>query len=163
MPETKIKLLICDDEIKFLESIAQRLELRGFDVTKASGGQEAVDAAGQGGFDLALLDLKMPGMNGIEVLEILKKKHKYLEVIILTGHGSIDSAVESTKLGAFSYLSKPYELENLLEVLKDAYQTRMNKKFAGDQERVKKIMEFAKMSGPLGILRELRKLDDDEK
>ena len=108
MSEEKIKLLICDDEIKFLESIAQRLELRGFDVTKASGGQAAVDAAEQGGFDLALLDLKMPGMNGIEVLEILKKKHKYLEVIILTGHGSIDSAVESTKLGAFSYLSKPF-------------------------------------------------------
>jgi DNA-binding NtrC family response regulator len=163
MSEPKIKLLICDDEIKFLESIAQRLELRGFDVTKASGGQEAVEAAGQGGFDLALLDLKMPGMNGIEVLEILKNEHKYLEVIILTGHGSIDSAVESTKLGAFSYLSKPYELENLLEVLKDAYQTRMKKKFKGDQERVKKITEFAKMSSPLGILRELRKLDDDEK
>lgn len=163
MSEPKIKLLICDDEIKFLDSIAQRLELRDFDVTKAASGQAAVEAAQQGGFDLALLDLKMPGMNGIEVLEILKREHKYLEVIILTGHGSIDSAVESTKLGAFSYLSKPYELDNLLEILKDAYHARLKKKFEGDQERVKKITEFAKMSSPLGILRELRKLDDEEK
>ena len=163
MSEPKIKLLICDDEIKFLESIAQRLELRGFDVTKASGGQEAVDAAGQGGFDLALLDLKMPGMNGIEVLEILKKKHKYLEVIILTGHGSIDSAVESTKLGAFSYLSKPYELENLLEVLKDAYETRLKKKFEHDEARMELLQKKALGSSPLGILRAMRELDDEEK
>ncbi|HDS00424.1 MAG TPA: response regulator, partial [candidate division Zixibacteria bacterium] len=118
----KIKLLICDDEVKFLDSIAERLELRGFDVTKATSGREAVEAARTGGFDLAILDLKMPGMNGIEVLEVLKKEHKYLEVIILTGHGSIDSAVESTKLGAFSYLSKPYDLDDLLKSLRDAYE-----------------------------------------
>jgi len=159
----KIKLLICDDEVKFLESIAQRLELRGFDVTKATSGQEAVDAASEGKFDLALLDLKMPGMNGIEVLEILKKDHKYLEVIILTGHGSIDSAVESTKLGAFGYLSKPYELDNLLEVLRDAFQARLKKKFEHDKERMDKILKMAQTMSPLGFLREVQKLDDDQK
>lgn len=161
--EDKIKLLICDDEIQFLDSIAKRLEIRGFDVTKASSGDQAVEAARQGKFDLALLDLKMPGMSGLEVLEILKDEHKFLEVIILTGHGSIDSAVESTKQGAFSYLSKPYELEKLLEVLKDAYETRLKKKFESDQERLDEIMKMAQSMSPLGFLREMKKMDTDEK
>ena len=161
--EDKIKLLICDDEVQFLESIAKRLEMRGFDVTKASRGADAVEAARQGKFDLALLDLKMPGMNGLEVLEILKSEHKFLEVIILTGHGSIDTAVESTKQGAFSYLSKPYELEKLLEVLKDAYETRMRKKFESDQDRLQDIMKMAQTMSPLGFLREMKKMDTDEK
>ena len=149
--EEKIKLLICDDEVQFLESIAKRLEMRGFEVTKASSGADAVEAARQGKFDLALLDLKMPGMNGLEVLEILKEEHKFLEVIILTGHGSIDTAVESTKQGAFSYLSKPYELEKLLEVLKDAYETRMRNKFESDQDRLEEIMKMAQTMSPSGI------------
>jgi DNA-binding NtrC family response regulator len=162
MPE-KIKLLIVDDEVKFLDSVAKRLELRGFDVTKATRGEEAVEATRTDKFDLALLDLKMPGMDGKEVLEILKNEHKYLEVIILTGHGSVDSAVECTKLGAFSYLPKPYELENLLEVLRQAYEARLKKKFELDQTRMEKIIRLATGSSPLGILRELRKLDDEEK
>jgi DNA-binding NtrC family response regulator len=159
----KIKLLIVDDEIKFLESIARRLEMRGFDVTKAANGQQALDAARQASFDLALLDLKMPGLNGQQVLEMLKKEHKYLEVIILTGHGSMDSAVECTKLGAYGYLPKPYELEKLLEVLKAAYETRLRNKFRQDDDRIKKITQLAIGSSALGILRELRKLDDEEK
>ena len=108
-----IKLLIVDDEAKFLDSIARRLEMRGFDVTKAANGQAALEAAQSAKFDLALLDLKMPGLDGKQVLELLKKAHKYLEVVILTGHGSIESAVECTKLGAFDYLPKPYELDKL--------------------------------------------------
>ena len=158
-----IRLLIADDEVKFLDSIAKRLELRGFEVTKASNGEAAIQAAREGKFDLALLDLKMPGMNGKEVLEILKSEHRYLEVIILTGHGSMDSAVECTKLGAFSYLPKPYELEKLLETLKQAYEARMQKKYESDQERMDKIAKLAAGSSPLAILRELRKLDDEEK
>jgi len=161
--DDKIKLLIVDDEVKFLESIAQRLELRGFDVTKAESGRVAIEAAESGKFDLALLDLKMPGMDGTQVLEILKKEHKFLEVIILTGHGSVDSAVECTKLGAFSYLPKPYELDMLLEKLKEAFQERLRKKFEKDQARMEKIAKLATGSSPLGILRELRKLDDEQK
>lgn len=159
----KIKILIVDDEVKFLDSIAQRLELRDFDVTKSTDGEEAIEVAKNEKFDLALLDLKMPGINGKEVLEILKKEHKFLEVIILTGHGSLDSAVECTKLGAFSYLPKPYELENLLEVLRQAYEARLKKKFEADQARLEKMMRLATGLGPLEIMRELRKIDDDEK
>jgi DNA-binding NtrC family response regulator len=162
MPD-KIKLLIVDDEVKFLDSIARRLEMRDFDVTKATSGKEAVEAARNDKFDLALLDLKMPGMDGKQVLEILKSEHKFLEVIILTGHGSMDSAVECTKLGAFSYLPKPYELENLLDILKQAYEARLKKKFELDRSRMDKILDMATGSSALSILRELRKLDNEEK
>ena len=162
MPD-KIKLLIVDDEVKFLRSIAERLELRGFDVTTASNGEKAVEIAHDEKFDLALLDLKMPGLDGRQVLEILKKEHKFLEVIILTGHGSVDSAVECTRLGAFDYLPKPYEIDNLLDVLHRAYQTRLTKKFQSDEERLKKIAKMAVGDSPLAILRELRKLDNEEK
>ena len=161
--ENKIKLLIVDDEVQFLDSIAERLELRDFDVTKASRGAEALEIADKQKFDLALLDLKMPGMDGRELLEILKREHKYLEVIMLTGHGSLESAVECTKLGAFGYLPKPYELEELLQVLKDAYEARLKKKFENDQIRKQKIIALATGSSPLAILRALRKLDDDDK
>jgi len=162
MPD-KIKLLIVDDEVKFLDSIARRLEMRDFDVTKATSGKEAIEAARNDKFDLALLDLKMPGMDGKQVLEILKSEHKFLEVVILTGHGSMDSAVECTKLGAFSYLPKPYELDNLLDILKQAYEARLKKKFELDRSRMEKILDMATGSSALSILRELRKLDNEEK
>lgn len=158
-----IKLLIVDDEVKFLESIARRLEMRGFDVVKATDGAQAVGAARSAGFDLALLDLKMPGMDGKQVLEILKSEHKYLEVIILTGHGSVDSAVECTKLGAFGYLPKPYELEELLRVLQQAYEARMKKKFENNRAKLDEITKLAIGSSSLGIMREMAKLDDEEK
>ena len=159
----KIKLLIADDEVKFLESIAKRLELRDFDVTKATNGPKAVEAARNGRFDLALLDLKMPGMDGRQVLEILKQEHKFLEVIILTGHGSVDSAVECTKLGAFSYLPKPYELDKLLDVLRQAYEARLKKKFEVDEARMAKLTQLATGTSALGIMRAMRELDDDVK
>ncbi len=160
---SSIKILIVDDEVKFLASIAQRLEMRGFRVITASDGHEAIKKAHSEKFDLALLDLKMPGLDGKQVLEILKKEHKYLEVIILTGHGSYESAAECTKLGAFGYLPKPYELDKLLEVLKSAYEERMKKKFESDLNKITKLMDIATGSSPLGILQEMKKLDDEEK
>jgi DNA-binding NtrC family response regulator len=159
----KIKLLIVDDEEKFLESIAKRLEMRGLEVRTAIRGAQAVEIAREEKFDLALLDLKMPGMDGKQVLEILKKEHKHIEVIILTGHGSVDSAVDCTKLGAFGYLPKPYELEKLLETLQQAFQLRMEKKFKRDQARMDKITKLATSTSALGILREMKQLDDEEK
>ncbi len=158
--DTPIKLLIVDDEVKFLDAIAKRLEMRGFDVTKAENGEKAIELARQQPFDIALLDLKMPGLNGREVMEILKGENSFLEAIILTGHGSIDSAVECTRLGAFGYLPKPYELDKLIETLKDAYEARMKKKFQADVTRMEKIGQIAQGDSALGILRRLRELDD---
>lgn len=175
-----IKLLLVDDEVDFLDTIAERLSERGFDVTKASNGPDAVEAAGKGGFDLALIDLRMPGMDGRELLQILRNNHKYLEVLILTGHGSIESAVECTKLGALDYLLKPCSLEVLLEKLRNAYTVRLKKKFASDEERSREIDRLTSEADPLAlwyeareqmkhrpslysIFRQLRKLDDSEK
>jgi len=159
----KIKLLIVDDEVRFLAAIAKRLSMRDFDVTKATNGAEALAAASGAKFDVALLDLKMPGMDGREVLEALKAEHEYLEVIILTGHGSLDSAVQCTKLGAFGYLPKPYEFDKLIQTLKDAYEHRLRRKFERDQKRMDELAQLALGNSPLAILRKLRELDDERK
>jgi len=158
-----IRLLIIDDEANFLKAIAQRLQMRGFDVTTASNGTTGIEIARKHKFDLALLDLKMPGMNGRQVLEILKQEHRFIEVVIITGHGSLDSAVECTKLGAFDYLPKPYELDKLLETLKDAFEARMKKKFESDEARMEEIVSLATGHSALSILRRLKEIDDTEK
>lgn len=161
--EHVIKLLIVDDESRFLEAIATRLRKRGFDVQTAGNGADAVALARREKFDIALLDLKMPGMDGGQLLRALKAEHRYLEAVILTGHGSLESAVELTKLGAFSYLPKPYELDKLIEILKDAYEARLRRKFAADEARMEKILAARHAESPLAILRTLRELDDGER
>ena len=158
--EHVIKLLIVDDESRYLEAIATRLRKRGFEVKTAGNGADAVALARQEKFDIALLDLKMPGMDGGQVLQSLKQEHRFLEAIILTGHGSLESAVQLTKLGAFSYLPKPYELDKLIEALKQAYEARLRKKFAADEERMRRILSAAHAESPLAILRALREVDD---
>ncbi|HJX32262.1 MAG TPA: response regulator [Thermodesulfobacteriota bacterium] len=155
----KIRLLLVDDERQFLETICKRLELRNFEVTPVSSGEEAIEAARKNEFEIALVDLKMPGMGGEQVLETLKKEHKFLEVIILTGHGSIDSAVRSTKLGAYYYLQKPCELEMLLQVLKEAYQKRIQKKHGYKDEEMEKIISRMTTDSSLEILQNLKKFD----
>ena len=161
--EDVIKLLIVDDETQFLEAIAERLRMRGFEIRTASNGPDAIAISRAEKFDIALLDLKMPGMDGGEVMKVLKEEHRFLEAIILTGHGSLESAVELTKLGAFDYLPKPYELDKLIETLKNAYETRLKKKFEADTDRMLQITQIATGESPLGILRKLRELDDDRK
>lgn len=161
--EKLIKLLIVDDETRFLQAIATRLSRRGFDVRTSENGVDAIKLARVEKFDLALLDLRMPGMDGGEVLRVLKEEHEFLEAIILTGHGSLESAVELTKLGAYSYLPKPYELDKLIEVLKGAYESRLRRKFESDQAKLDTIMVAAKGESPLGILRRLKELDDSRK
>ena len=161
--ENKIKLLLVDDEVKFLESIAKRLELKDIDVTTATNGKEAIASAEKGLFDVAIVDFQMPGMDGTQVLKSLKDNHKYLEIIMLTGHASIDSAVECTKLGAFKYLEKPYDFEKLVEVIKEAYEARLKKKFEHDQKRIAAIQKLSISASPLGLLRAMARLDDKVK
>ena len=158
-----IKLLIVDDEENFLNSLAKRLGKRDFDITTATEGNLAIKFAKTGKFDVAILDMKMPGMDGMELLETLKKMHKFLEVIILTGYGGIDSAVEATKLGAYAYLEKPYDFEKLLEVLKKAFEARLRKKFEHDKKRIEEIEILSMGSSPMGILRSLMNLDNDDR
>lgn len=156
----KIKLLIVDDEERFLKTLAQRLSMRDFDVTAASDGELALEAAAKERFELALVDLKMPGISGERVLKLLKEKDPFIEVIILTGHGSVESAVECTRLGCFGYLQKPCETNELIQVLKNAYQARVQKKMKLDEERLEGILGAAGGESPLAILRRLRELEE---
>lgn len=159
----KIRLLIVDDEERFLATLAQRLTLRDFDVTPVSQGQQAVEIARQQRFDIAIVDLKMPGIGGEKVLELLKQQDPHIEVVILTGHGTIDSAVECTKLGSYHYLQKPCETDELLTVLKNAYQRRIQAKLRLDEEKMNELLGAATGESPLGILRRLREMEDTGK
>ncbi|MDY6905951.1 MAG: response regulator [Thermodesulfobacteriota bacterium] len=159
----QIKLLIVDDDEKFLNTIAERLGMKDFDVTTAAEGKKALEAAEQGVFDVAIVDLNMPGMKGNDLLKTLKENHKFLEVIILTGFASIDSAVECMKLGAFGYLEKPYDFDKLLDMLKNAYETRLRKKFDQNAKQMAEIESLSVGSSPLSILRALKQLDDGMK
>ena len=120
----KIKLLLVDDEKGFADIIAKRMSKRDIDVTKAYSGTEALQAIRKADFDVAVLDLKMEDMDGIEILKIFKKMDPDLTVIMLTGHGSEEAARDGIKFGAFDYLTKPCDLEELLAKIRKAYQQR---------------------------------------
>ena len=113
----KIRLLLVDDEVGYLEVLSKRLGKRNLDVTTASTGQQAIQTLRNNDFDVAVVDLKMTDMDGIDVLKIFKKMDPDLAVIILTGHGSEQAAREGIEKGAFDYLAKPCGLENLLDII----------------------------------------------
>jgi DNA-binding NtrC family response regulator len=161
--DNTIKILLVDDEVKFLKAISDRLSLKGFTVTTAANGDDAIQAAKKGGFDVAVVDLQMPGTDGAQVLKILKQNHKFIEIIMLTGHATVDSAVECTRLGAFKYLEKPYDFDKLVEALKEAYHARLQKKFESNQKRMAAIQKLSMHQSPLGLLKALASLDDDRK
>lgn len=116
----KPRVLLVDDELGYLEVLSKRLRLRKLDVTTAGSGEEGIRILRQNDFDAAVVDLKMQDMDGIEVLKIFKKMDPDLAVIILTGHGSEQAAREGVAGGAFDYLIKPCDLEELLSKIKEA-------------------------------------------
>lgn len=111
----RLRVLLVDDEHGYLEVLQKRMSKRNLDVTPVSSGTEAVQQARRRSFDVAVVDLKMEDMDGIEVLKVLKMMDPKLAVIILTGHGSEQAAREGMALGAFDYLTKPCELNDLLK------------------------------------------------
>lgn len=119
-----IRLLIVDDEVGFVNILAKRLSRRNMEVASAFTGTEAIQILRKQDFDVAVLDLKMEEMDGIEVLKIFKKMDPKMVVIMLTGHGSEQAAREGIEFGAFDYLTKPCELEELLAKIREAYQER---------------------------------------
>ena len=120
----RIRLLLVDDEEGFANVLAKRIRRRNIDVTKAFSGSEAIQALRLQAFDVAVLDLKMEDLDGLEVLKIFKIMDPQLAVIMLTGHGSTEAAKQGLDLGAFDYLTKPCELEELLEKITAAYRAR---------------------------------------
>jgi DNA-binding NtrC family response regulator len=119
-----IRLLLVDDEKDFVNILCKRIKRRNIDVTKAFSGAEAIQALRAQEFDVAVLDLKMEEMDGIETLKVLKIMDPRLAVIMLTGHGSAEAAEQGIRLGAFDYLTKPCELEELLGKIMEAYAHR---------------------------------------
>ena len=124
MVKIPANILLVDDEKDFVEMLALRLSDEGHRVRSAFSGQEALQALSEAENDVVILDIKMPGMDGIETLKEIKNRFPISEVILLTGHGSIDTAVEGMKAGAFDYLLKPTDFEELLEKLGNAQQRK---------------------------------------
>ncbi len=120
-----MKLLFIDDEQTFLKYLAKRLVLDGFTVTTTFSGEEGVEAASKEDFDVAVVDLQMPGIDGIEVQKRLKDLQPTLPCIVLTGHGSVENALESGKYNAFKFLSKPVDMDTLIETINAAYDHRV--------------------------------------
>ena len=118
--DNRIKLLLVDDEKHFVEVLRKRLTKRNIDVTAAYSGTEGIQAVRKLDFDVAILDLKMGDMDGLEVLRTFKRMYVDMEVIILTGHGTEETVQEGMKLGALAYLSKPCDFEELIGAIKKA-------------------------------------------
>jgi len=116
-------VLVVDDEVAFVEALSRRLAKRGVNVSSAFSGGAALEClAGRGATktDVVILDVKMPGMDGLETLAVIKEKHPLVEVIMLTGHATVESAIEGMKRGAYDYLMKPCDLDVLMEKLNAA-------------------------------------------
>jgi len=119
------KVLVVDDEKDFLEMTVKRMKKRNIECEGVESGEEAISKIQHEKFDVVLLDVKMPGMDGVETLREIKRIRPLTEVVMLTGHASVESGVEGMKLGAFDYLMKPIELDSLLEKLSDAYEKKV--------------------------------------
>ena len=120
MADAPLRLLLVDDELGFLDVLGKRLSKRGFSVVSASSGTEAIQVLRGSDFDVAVLDLKLGDMDGIEVLDVFKKMVPDLPVIMLTGHGSEQAAREGMAKGAYDYLLKPCDLDDLLAKVREA-------------------------------------------
>ncbi len=121
----KFRVLLVDDEEDFVSTLSERLQMRDLDSQTAFDGEQALEVMQDGVPDVMVLDLKMPGIDGMEVLRRMKKLYPKVQVIILTGHGSDKDEEQARRLGAFEYLQKPVNLEDLVEVLKRAYQKKV--------------------------------------
>jgi len=119
------KVLLVDDEEEFCSMLSERLETRGLKVNAVLSGEEAVNRVASQNFDAIILDLAMPGIDGLETLRRIKEKRPDLEILMLTGHGTVKSSIEAMKLGAEDFLEKPVDMNVLLEKISEAKHKRM--------------------------------------
>lgn len=120
-----VRILVVDDEEDFLETLVNRLNRRGMSAQGALSGREALKMMEEKEFDVVVLDVRMPGMDGLEVLREVKNRCPFVEVILLTGHGSVESGIEGMRLGAFDYVMKPADLEVLIEKIQQARERKI--------------------------------------
>jgi len=118
------RILLVDDEVVFANNMSKLLTRRGYQVKAVNSGDEALRALMDNPFDVMVLDLKMPGMDGIATMQEMRKLGLFTEVLILTGHGSIDTALEAIQLGAYDYVTKPVEIAELLSKIEAAFERK---------------------------------------
>jgi DNA-binding NtrC family response regulator len=137
----KPNVLLVDDEEKFLDVLSQRLGTRGLDAVTATSGEEALVKIKNKNFDAIILDITMPGIGGIETLKRIRKENPELQIIMLTGRGSVDKAVEAMKEGAIDFLEKPADIEKLLEKIEMARQKKSLLVMKNVEEKVKGLLQ----------------------
>ena len=131
------RALLVDDEADFLKTLIKRLKKRKVNAEGAVNGEEALMILSRSPVDVVVLDVRMPGMDGIEVLRKIKKGYPLIEVVMLTGHASMEVAIEGMEIGAFDYLMKPVEIDELLYKLQDAYKKKLIQ-----EEKIKNLEEL---------------------
>jgi DNA-binding NtrC family response regulator len=134
------KVLLIDDEKDFLDALAERMRTRDIDVTKSTSAKDALKKVETESYDAVVLDLLMPEMDGLEALKILLAKDPKLQVILLTGHATVQKGVEAMKLGAMELLEKPTNFETLMDKIKQAQARRMVLVSQESEEHIKKIL-----------------------
>ncbi|HUT53804.1 MAG TPA: response regulator [bacterium] len=144
------KVLLVDDEKVFTDNMSRLLEARGYVVTVAGNGERAVRALQGAGYDVVVLDLKMPGKDGLATLEEIKRLGLLTETLILTGHGSIDSALAALKLGAYDYLTKPCEVGDLAAKIEGAWRKKDEARMKELEDKTKKIVESPRSALEMG-------------
>ncbi|MBI4791424.1 MAG: response regulator [Deltaproteobacteria bacterium] len=135
------KVLLVDDEEEFCNMLSERLETRGLKVNAVLSGEEAVNRAAKQNFDAIILDLAMPGMDGLQTLRRIKEIRPDLEILMLTGHGTVKSGIEAMKLGAEDFLEKPVDMKVLLEKISEAKHKRMLILEKKSQQEVEEILK----------------------
>ncbi len=157
MDSRKIQLLVVDDDEAFRELLIRRFSKTEFEVVACESGEEALEIANQREFDIGLLDIMMPGISGIDLLREIKIIHPEFEAIIITGQATVDSAIESMRLGAFDYLAKPCKLFELELIIRKAFETKMlreqNSKL---REGIKRRIKSYKLRGSSEAIRSIR-------
>lgn len=151
-----IRVLLIDDEQTLLDYLSKRLLREGFTVKATFSGEEALEVAANSFFDVAVVDLKMPGMDGVETQKRLKEIQPLIQCIVLTGHGSIDTALESGQQDAYKYLLKPIDYENLVETIKEAYKKKEEIQTVKFKEQVEEI--YRSGMGAKGIKKAIKEL-----
>jgi DNA-binding NtrC family response regulator len=134
------KVLLVDDEQEFIDTLAERMRNRGMDVKTATSPKKALQLVEEGSFDAVVLDLQMPEMDGLEALRILKEKRPEIQVILLTGHATVEKGIEAMKLGAMDLVEKPADLSKLTEKIQKAQAKKMILVEKKSEEKIKNIM-----------------------
>jgi DNA-binding NtrC family response regulator len=119
-----IRVLLVDDETSFVETLCKRLTIRNLHVLSAGSAEEAFNVLGRETVDVVVLDVKMPGTDGLTAIKTIKRRHPLVEVILLSGHANLEASVGGMALGAFDYLLKPVRLEELVYKIEDAYKRK---------------------------------------